>query len=84
MPAQVSERVDRFIARLRALDGNVALFSHGHLGRVLAARWLGLPVTDAQKFLLGTASLSILGSEPNHPEVPVIALWNSRSESGAP
>ncbi len=83
IPAQVSERVDRFIARLRALDGNVALFSHGHLGRVLAARWLGLPVADAQKFLLGTASLSILGSEPSHPEVPVIALWNSSSESGS-
>jgi probable phosphoglycerate mutase len=84
MPAQVSERVDRFIARLRALDGNVALFSHGHLGRVLAARWLVLPVTEAQKFLVGTASISILGSEPSHPEVPVIALWNSSSESGSP
>ena len=84
MPAQVSERADRLISRLRAVDGNVALFSHGHFGRVLAARWLGLPVTDAQKFLLGTASLSILGSEPSHPEVPVIALWNSRSEAGSP
>jgi probable phosphoglycerate mutase len=84
MPAQVSERADRLITRLRALDGNVALFSHGHFGRVLAARWLGLPITDAQKFLLGTASLSILGTDPNHPEVPVIALWNSRSESSAP
>jgi hypothetical protein len=51
---------------------------------VLAARWLVLPVTEAQKFLLGTASISILGSEPSHPEVPVIALWNSSSESGSP
>lgn len=77
MPAQVSDRADRLIARLRALDGNVALFSHGHFGRVLAVRWIGLPVIKGQHFLLGTASLSILGCEPNHPDVPVIALWNS-------
>ena len=76
-PAQVSDRADRLIARLRALDGNIALLSHGHFGRVLAARWIGLPVSEARHWLLGTASLSILGSEPNHPEVPVIALWNS-------
>ncbi len=56
---------------------NVALFSHGHFGRVLAVRWIGLPVIKGQNFLLGTASLSIVGCEPNHPEVPVIALWNS-------
>ena len=67
MPAQVSDRADRLIARLRALDGNVALFSHGHFGRVLAVRWIGLPVIDGQHFLLGTASLSILGYEPNDP-----------------
>lgn len=76
-PAQVSDRADRLIAHLRALDGNVALFSHGHFGCVLAARWIGLPVIEGQHFLPGTASLSILGYEPNHPEVPVIALWNS-------
>ena len=76
-PAQVSDRADRFIERLRALDGNVALFSHGHFGRVLAARWIGLPVSEAQRFLLDTASLSILGYEHNHVASPVIALWNS-------
>ena len=76
-PAQVSDRADRFIARLRVLDGNVALFSHGHFGRVLAARWIGLPVSEAQRFLLDTASLSILGYEHNLAESPVIALWNS-------
>ena len=81
MPAQVSDRADRLIARLRALDGNVALFSHGHFGCVLAVRWIGLPVIEGQKFLLGTASLSVLGYEPNYPEAPVIALWNS-STSG--
>jgi probable phosphoglycerate mutase len=79
MPAQVSDRADRLIAHLRALDGNVALFSHGHFGCVLAARWIGLSVIEGQHFLLGTASLSILGYEPNHAEVPVIALWNAAS-----
>lgn len=83
-PAQVSGRADRLIARLRVLNGNVALFTHGHFGRVLAVRWIGLPVIDAQKFLLGTASLSTLGSEPHDPEVTAIVLWNSPSESRSP
>jgi broad specificity phosphatase PhoE len=76
-PAQVSDRADRLIARLRALEGNVAVFSHGHFGRVLAARWNGLPVGAAQHFLLGTASLNILGYEHDNPAEPVIALWNA-------
>jgi broad specificity phosphatase PhoE len=79
MPAQVSDRADRFIVRLRVLDGNIALFSHGHFGRVLAARWIGLPVGEAQRFLLDTASLGILGYEYNRVESPVIALWNAGS-----
>ena len=82
-PAQISDRADRFIARLRVLDGNVALFSHGHFGRVLAARWIGLPVSEAQRFLLDTASLNILGYEHNHVESPVIALWNAASGATA-
>lgn len=79
MPAQVSERADRLIAHLRTLDGNIALFSHGQFGCVLAARWIGLPLIEAQHFTLGTASLSILGYDPRHPEVAVIALWNAAS-----
>ena len=75
MPAHVSDRADQLIARLRALDGAVALFSHGHFGCVLAVRWIGLPVIDGQHFLLGTASLSTLDSEPSHPEVPIVTLW---------
>jgi broad specificity phosphatase PhoE len=80
MPAQVSARADRLIARLRTLEGNVALFSHGQFSCVLGARWIGLPVIDGPHFLLGTASLSILGYDPDHPEVPVISLWNLSSQ----
>ena len=78
-PAQVSDRADRLIARLRALEGNVALFSHGQFGCVLAARWIGLPPAEAQHFALGTASLSILGFGFHHPEVGIIAMWNAAS-----
>lgn len=78
-PVQVSDRADRVIARLRALEGNIAIFSHGHFGRVLAARWIGLPVRQAQHFLLSTASLSILGYEHNLAEEPAIVLWNAVS-----
>jgi probable phosphoglycerate mutase len=78
-PAQVSDRADRLIARLRALDGNVALFSHGQFGCVLAARWIALPLIEAQHFALDPASLSILGYDPHHPEVAIIALWNAAS-----
>jgi probable phosphoglycerate mutase len=77
MPAQVSARADRLIAHLRTMDGNVALFSHGEFGLVLVARWIGLPVIEGQHFLLETASLSILGYNPAHPEVRVIALWDA-------
>ena len=86
MPAQVSDRADRLIAHLRALDGTVALFSHGQFGCVLAARLIGLPAIEGQHFALGVASLSILGHEPSHPKVRVIALWNAApaSLSGGP
>ncbi len=77
MPEQVSDRADRLIAHLRALDENVALFSHGQFACVLAARWIGLPVGDGQHFMLGTASLNILASSRSHAEVPVIELWNA-------
>lgn len=78
-PGRVSDRADRLIARLRDLDGKVALFSHGQFGCILAARWIGLPVIEGPHFVLGTASLSILGYDPDHPKVPVISLWNAFS-----
>jgi broad specificity phosphatase PhoE len=77
MPAEISDRADRLIARLQALEGNVALFSHGQFGAVLAARWIGLPAIDGQHFPLGAASLSILAHNPDHPEVRFIELWNA-------
>jgi probable phosphoglycerate mutase len=78
-PGQVSDRADRLIARLRKLDGKIALFSHGQFGCVLAARWIGLPVIEGPHFVLGTASLSVFGYDPDHPTVPVISLWNAFS-----
>jgi broad specificity phosphatase PhoE len=80
-PIQISERADRFIARLRQMEGNIALFSHGHFGRVLATRWIGLPVSEAQHFLLDTASVGILGFEQACAESPVIVTWNLTARS---
>ena len=65
--------VDAVIADVRAVDGDVALFAHGHLLRVLAARWLGLPPTEGRLFALDPATISILGHER---ETPVIRRWN--------
>jgi probable phosphoglycerate mutase len=73
--AAVGTRADRVIARLRAVDGHVLLFSHGHFLRVLAARWLGLSAGDARYFVLSTAALSILGYEHTRDE-PALRLWN--------
>jgi probable phosphoglycerate mutase len=77
MPDDVSFRADRLIRHLCTLRGNIALFSHGEFAGALAARWIGLPVADGAHFSLDTASLSILGQNPSHPEVRSIALWNA-------
>jgi len=74
-PDEVGARADRVIARLRAVGGDVLLFSSGHFLRVLTARWLGLDVAAGAYFVLGTASLSTLGYEHDRTE-PVIRLWN--------
>jgi probable phosphoglycerate mutase len=73
--AAVGARADRVIARVRAVDGNVLLFSSGHILRVLAARWLGLDPRGGQLFLLNTATLSILGYDHDKAE-PAVRLWN--------
>ena len=79
-PEQVSIRVDRVIARARASGGNVALFAHGHVLRVLVARWIGLPAERGQHFLLDTGTLCVLGYYYN---APAIKLWNERQAGAA-
>ena len=74
-PADIGRRADRVVARARAIDGNLLLFSSGHFLRVLAARWLGLEAGAGRLFLLDTASLSALGFE-HGPAEPVIRFWN--------
>ena len=74
-PDQVGARADRVVSRLRAIEGDVLLFSSGHFLRVLAARWLGLQPGGGRYFLLSTASLSALGYEHNRSQ-PVIRLWD--------
>jgi broad specificity phosphatase PhoE len=75
-PVQIGERADRVVQRIRAIPGDVLIFSSGHFIRVFAARWLGLDPGSASKyFLLSTASLSALGYE-HSPSQPVIRLWN--------
>lgn len=72
-PAQVGARVDRVIARARGVQGDVALFAHGHVLRVLAARWLGLAPGAGQHFLLDTGALSVLGY---YRDIPAVKIWN--------
>jgi probable phosphoglycerate mutase len=71
--AEVGARVDRLLAELDGVAGAVALFAHGHLLRVLAARWLGLPPEDGGLLRLDTATVSVLGWER---EVAVVRRWN--------
>jgi broad specificity phosphatase PhoE len=73
---QVGGRADTLIEELRSLAGDAALFAHGHLLRVLAARWVGLPPEAGGLLALSTGTLSVLGYER---EVAVIRLWNDAS-----
>ena len=72
-PEQVGVRTDRVIARARAAEGDVALFAHGHVLRVLAARWIGLPAGSGQHFLLDTGTLCVLGY---YRDIPAVKVWN--------
>jgi probable phosphoglycerate mutase len=74
-PDEVGVRADRVVSRVRAVRGDVLLFSSGHFLRVLAARWLGLEPGAGRFFLLSTASLSALGYEHERTQ-PVIRLWD--------
>ena len=73
-PSQVGARVDQVIARIRSAEGDVALFAHGHVFRVLAARWLDLPVTAGAHFLLDTATVSVLS---HYRGIPAVKRWNA-------
>jgi broad specificity phosphatase PhoE len=72
-PGQMAARVDRVIARARAAEGDVALFAHGHVLRVLVARWIGLPAAGGQHFLLDTGTLCVLGY---YRDIPAVRIWN--------
>jgi len=73
-PEQMTIRVDRLITRVRATEGNVALFAHGHILRVLAARWIGFPVMAGCHFMLDTATLSVLSY---YRGIPAVKRWNA-------
>jgi broad specificity phosphatase PhoE len=73
-PEQVGARADRVIARVRAANGHVAIFAHGHILRVLAARWLGFPVVAGCHFMLDTATLSVLSY---YQDIPAVKQWNA-------
>ena len=74
-PQQVAERADRVVGRVRAVAGDVLLFSSGHFLRVLATRWIGIETINARSLMLGTASLSALSYE-NRMTQPAISFWN--------
>jgi len=74
-PDQVGARADQVVSRVRSVNGDVLIFSSGHVLRVLAARWLGLEPAAGRFFILNTASVSVLGYENNRSQ-PVIRLWN--------
>ncbi len=74
-PREVGARADRVVSRVRAVQGNVLIFSSGHFLRVFAARWLGLEPGAGAYFILSTASLSALGYEHDLSQ-PAIQFWN--------
>jgi probable phosphoglycerate mutase len=78
-PEQVGARVDRLIGKVRAVPGRVALFAHGHVFRVLAARWIGLPPSHGRHFLLDTSTLNILAY---YRGIPAVKRWNAPIGSG--
>jgi broad specificity phosphatase PhoE len=73
-PDQVGARADRAITRARSVEGDVALFAHGHVLRVLVARWIGLPAGAGQHFLLDTGTLNVLGY---YRGTPAVKIWNA-------
>jgi probable phosphoglycerate mutase len=79
-PQDVAARADRFIARARDIDGDVLAFSSGHIIRMIAARWLGLPPAAGRFFFCRPASVGVLGFEHGSRDEPIIGLWNYVSQ----
>jgi broad specificity phosphatase PhoE len=77
---QMQARVDGVVARLRALTGTVAVFSHGHCLRSLAVRWIELPILNGRNFALAAGAVSRLGYEHHRLEEPSIHLWNAATD----
>jgi probable phosphoglycerate mutase len=75
-PGDVAARADRFVARVREIPGDVLAFSSGHVIRMIAARWLGLPPSAGRFFYCRPASVGVLGYEHKNRDEPVLALWN--------
>jgi probable phosphoglycerate mutase len=73
-PAAVAARADRVIERIRGIEGDVALFAHGHFFRVFVARWLGLPPAAGGYFLLDPATVSVLS---HYRGIPAVKGWNA-------
>jgi probable phosphoglycerate mutase len=80
-PEQVGARADRVVSRVRAVKGDVLIFSSGHILRVFAARWLGLEPFAGKFFMLNTASLSALSYEHELSQ-PAIRFWNDTRHIG--
>lgn len=74
--ADVGVRADRVIAELRGSQGRAIVFSHGHMLRVLGARWADLAPADGARLGLAPAAISVLGHEHG---LPILARWNGRS-----
>jgi len=75
-PEEVAARADRFIARAREIEGDVLAFSSGHIIRMIAARWLGLPPDNGRFFYCRPASVGVLGYEHKNRDEPIVGLWN--------
>ncbi len=77
-PEDVAARADRFLARVRRLEGNVLAFSSGHIIRMIAARWAGLSPVAGRVFFCEPASVGVLGFEHHSHDQPIVELWNYR------
>jgi broad specificity phosphatase PhoE len=76
MPHDVAKRADCFISRVLRAEGDVLGFSSGHIIRMIAARWFGLPPRDGRFFYCRPASVGVLGFEHQSKDEPIIGLWN--------